>query len=223
MKIAMDGPGGAGKSSAAKAAAERLGFHYVDTGAIYRSLGCSLVRAGVPIEDEAAVEKAIADAKVEVFYNDQGQQVWVNGEDMAPYIRTPEAGEAASRTSAYPAVRAKLLQLQQDLGRKYDVIMDGRDIGTVVLPDADLKLFITADPAERGRRRYRELLDKGETKITLEQVTEDIRRRDERDRNRPIAPLRQADDAILLDTTTMSLEEVIDRICMMVKARSDQA
>jgi cytidylate kinase len=142
---------------------------------------------------------------------------------MAPYIRTPEAGEAASRTSAYPAVRAKLLQLQQDLGRKYDVIMDGRDIGTVVLPDADLKLFITADPAERGRRRYRELLDKGETKITLEQVTEDIRRRDERDRNRPIAPLRQADDAILLDTTTMSLEEVIDQICMMVKARSDQA
>lgn len=223
INIAIDGPGGAGKSSAAKAAAQKLGFHYVDTGAIYRSLGWYLVRAGVPIEEEEAVRNAIASADVEVFYNEEGQQVWVNGEDMAPYIRTPEAGEAASRTSAYPSVRDKLLNLQKDLGARYNVIMDGRDIGTVVLPDADLKIFITADPEERGRRRYRELMERGQKNVSLEQVIEDIRRRDERDRNRPIAPLRQAEDAVFLDTTHMSLDEVIDRVCYLAAQIGEKA
>lgn len=215
INIAIDGPGGAGKSSAAKAAAKRLGFHYVDTGAIYRSLGCYLMRAGVPVEDEQSVAQAIISAKVDVFYDEHGQQIWVNGEDMAPYIRTPEAGDAASKISAYAAVRDKLLGLQKDLGMRYNVIMDGRDIGTVVLPDADLKIFITADPRERGRRRYRELVERGQENIELEQVIADICRRDERDMNRSIAPLRQAEDAILLDTTHMGLDEVIDRVCAL--------
>ncbi len=217
LTVAVDGPGGAGKSSAAKGVSARTGLHYVDTGAMYRGLGLYVKEAGVDINDPEAVAEAIRELSVEVSYTEEGQQITVNGRNMTPFIRTAEAGDAASRTSAYPAVRAKLLDLQRGLGERYDVIMDGRDIGTVIFPDADLKLFVTAAPEERGRRRYREYLEKGRTDITLEGIIEDIRQRDYRDSHRETAPLRQAEDAVFLDTTDMSLEEVIDFICTRVE------
>lgn len=224
INVAIDGPGGAGKSTAAKAVAARTGLHYVDTGAMYRGLGLYVLRAGVDIDDREAVARAIEPLVFDVTYTEEGQRVWVNGEDLTPFIRTPEASDAASRTSAYPEVRQKLLQLQQDLGKKYDLIMDGRDIGTVIFPNADLKLYVTADAAERGRRRYLELLEKGEKDITLEQVIADIEERDYRDSHREVAPLRQAEDAILLDTTHMTLGEVTDEICRLVEdVRSKKA
>ena len=216
INIAIDGPGGAGKSTVAREAAERMGLHYVDTGAMYRGLGYYLLSRGVDISREDEVEKAVASLDVQVTYTDEGQQVWVEGENMTPYIRTPEAGDASSRTAVYGCVRERLLQLQRDLAACYDVIMDGRDIGTNILPQADLKVYLTADPRERGRRRYREFLEKGRTDVDLEQIIEDIRRRDERDMNRAIAPLCQAEDARLLDTTHMTREEVVDQLCRWI-------
>lgn len=217
ISIAIDGPGGAGKSTAAKAAAKRCGLHYVDTGAMYRGIGVWLVRNGIDLDSQAAVAEAIAPLDVEVTFDEAGQHILVNGEDLTPFIRTPEASDAASRCSAYGEVRAKLLDLQQGLGAKYDIIMDGRDIGTVILPNADLKIFLTADAEERGRRRYLELLEKGQTGVTLEQTIEDIKARDYRDSHREVAPLRQAEDALFLDTTHMSLDEVIDRVCALAE------
>ncbi len=217
MTVAVDGPGGAGKSSAAKGVAARTGLHYVDTGAMYRGLGLYVKEAGTDINDPEAVAEAIRELSVEVLYNEEGQQIIVGGRNMTPFIRTPEAGDAASRTSAYPVVREKLLDLQRGLADHYELIMDGRDIGTVIFPDADLKLFVTATPEERGRRRYQELLEKGQTDITLEGVIEDIRARDYRDSHRAAAPLRQAEDAIFLDTTELTLDEVIDFICGKVE------
>ena len=224
ISIAIDGPGGAGKSTAAKAAATRCGLHYVDTGAMYRGIGVWLLRNGIDLNDQAAVARAIAPLDVEVTFDEAGQHIWVDGEDLTPFIRTPEASDAASRSSAYAEVRAKLLALQQNLGKKYDIIMDGRDIGTVILPNADLKIYLTADAEERGRRRFLELLEKGQTDVTLEQTIEEIKERDYRDSHREVAPLRQAEDALFLDTTHMNLDEVIDRVCGLIdetKARNE--
>lgn len=212
FNVAIDGPGGAGKSTAAKLVAKETGFHYVDTGAMYRSLGIWLCRAGVDVDDIETVAKLLPTLSVDVFYDEVSQHVTVNGEDMTPYIRTQEAGDAASRVSVHPEVRAFLLDLQKGLGKRYNVIMDGRDIGTCILPNADLKVFITAAPEERGRRRYAELLEKGDTSKSLEQIIEEIKERDYRDTHREAAPLRQAEDARFLDTTNMTLDEVKDTI-----------
>ena len=210
--VAVDGPAGAGKSTIAKLVAKRLGLVYVDTGAMYRALAIHFIRKGVDPDDTAAVAEACADASVTIRYENGVQQVWLNGEDVTPLLRTEEAGNMASKTSVIPAVREKLLELQRSLARDQDVIMDGRDIGTNILPGADVKIYLTASAETRARRRYEELREKGEA-CDLEEITRDILERDERDMNREIAPLKQAEDAHLIDSSDMTIPEVVDAIC----------
>ena len=217
LNVALDGPSGAGKSSAAKAAALKMGLRYVDTGALYRAVGYALAATGVDLEDEAQVAQKISELNVRLYYEEDGQHVSVNGEDMTPYLRTAQAGMVASRVAVYGCVRELLLEIQQQAGREYDVIMDGRDIGTNVLPNADLKIYITASAEERGRRRYGELERNGALDKPLEEIIAEINRRDYRDMNREIAPLKQAEDAVLLDTTHMTLEEVVEAICKLIR------
>jgi cytidylate kinase len=205
--VAIDGPSGAGKSTMAKRAAEALNFLYVDTGAIYRTVGLSAFRAGVTPEDEGQMAALLSDLRIDLDYGADGlQHMYLNGEDVTGEIRRPEISMYASRVSAVPAVRAFLLQKQRDLAATRNVIMDGRDIGTVVLPDADVKIFLTASPEERANRRYAELVERG-TETTFEEVLSDILQRDRNDMTRATAPLRQAEDAILVDTTGISLED----------------
>lgn len=220
ISIAIDGPSGAGKSTAAKMLAARLHFHYVDTGALYRALGYVLSRAGVNLDEEAPVRAAIQPLTVRLVFNEQGQRVLVNEEDVTPFLRTAQAGENASRVSVHASVRDKLLEIQRRAAREYNVIMDGRDIGTQVLPQADLKVFITASVQERARRRYHELQENQTLSQSMEEIIADIQKRDERDRNRAIAPLRKADDATKLDTTHMNLEQVVQALCDLVAERS---
>ena len=210
--VAVDGPAGAGKSTIAKLVAKRLGLVYVDTGAMYRALAIHFIRKGVDPDDTGAVAEACADASVTIRYENGVQQVWLNGEDVTPLLRTEEAGNMASKTSVIPAVREKLLELQRSLAREQDVIMDGRDIGTNILPGADVKIYLTASAETRARRRYEELREKGEA-CDLEEITRDILERDERDMNREIAPLKQAEDAHLIDSSDMTIPEVVDAIC----------
>lgn len=210
--IAIDGPAGAGKSTIAKKIAGELGFIYVDTGALYRTIALYLLRKGIDGHDAAAIEAECPAINVTLAYNDQGeQQVYLNGENVTAFIRTEEVGNMASVTSAVPAVRAALLDLQRGLARDGDVLMDGRDIGTHVLPDAFLKIYLTASPAVRARRRYDELIKKGET-CDLADIERDIIQRDKQDMTREIAPLRQAEDALLVDTSDMTIDEVVDTI-----------
>lgn len=216
LNIAIDGPSGAGKSTAAKAAAQQMGIHYVDTGALYRAVGYVLTQAGIDVAQEAQVAEKIADLDVRLYYEEDGQHVSVNGADVTPYLRTAEAGEGASKVAVHGCVRNKLLEIQRRAGREYDVIMDGRDIGTYVLPEADLKLYITASAEARGLRRYKELEKNGSLNTSLAQIIEDINERDYRDSHREIAPLRQAEDAVLLDTTDMPLEAVIEEVCRLI-------
>jgi len=215
--VAIDGPGGAGKSTVAKAAASREGMQYVDTGAMFRAVAYALIRQGIDPADEAAIEPVIGDMNVRVDYIDHRQIVSVEGEDVTPYIRTPEVGQGASKVGVHGCVRTKLLAIQRQVAEDYSVIMDGRDIGTVVLPNADLKLFITASPEERARRRFREMAAAGNTEADLKTIEAEIRERDYRDSHRAIAPLKQAEDAYLLDTTEMTLEEVVDKVCAMIE------
>ena len=214
--VAIDGPGGAGKSSVAKAVAGREGMQYVDTGAMFRAVAYALIQRGIDPSDEAAIEPVIGDLNVRVDYIDHKQVVSVEGVDVTPYIRTPEVGQGASKVGVHGCVRTKLLAIQRQVAEDYSVIMDGRDIGTVVLPHADLKIFLTASAEERARRRYREMVAAGDTSADLKQIEAEIRERDYRDSHRAIAPLKQAEDAYLLDTTEMTLEEVIDTICAMI-------
>ena len=217
--IALDGPAGAGKSTVAKLTAKRLQMHYVDTGAIYRTLGLALYRLGVDLEDEKAVEAALPSLDVAIRYQNDVQHMTVNGEDLTKQIRTQEVGTMASVTAVYGCVRDKLLSCQRTLAEQYEVIMDGRDIGTVVLPDAELKIYLTADVRERAMRRFLELEAKNPGTNSLEEIEEQVRERDERDMNRAIAPLRKVDDAVEIDTTHMSAEEAADRIAELAEKR----
>ena len=216
ISVAIDGPAGAGKSTIARAAAARFGFLYVDTGALYRTIALSVLRQKVDPSDEEGVKAALPQTKVELGFVDGEQRVYLNGEDVSEEIRTPEISMNASKVSAIPAVRAFLLGLQQELARTHDVLMDGRDIGTVVLPNATVKVFLTASAAVRAKRRVDQLAEKGMT-VDYEQTLREIEERDENDRNRAIAPLKQAPDAVLLDTSEMTLEESIDALCALVK------
>ena len=211
VNIAIDGPSGAGKSTVSRAVAKKLGFLYVDTGAIYRTVGLWVARNGKNPENEAEVKPLLSGAKINMTYNEKGQRLWLNGEDVSEAIRTPEASRNASKVSALPCVRTFLLDMQRRIAAENDCIMDGRDIGTVVLPKADLKLFLTASAEDRARRRTLELEERG-TPQKYESVLADIEERDERDKNRPIAPLKQAEDAILFDTTGNTLEQSVQAV-----------
>ncbi len=218
FNIAIDGPAGAGKSTIAKAVAARLGFIYVDTGAMYRTIALYLLDHGIEGKDIAAIEAALPDISVELKYEESTQQVWLNGEDVSGRIRNEAVVNMASVASAHPPVRAKLLSLQQDMAAACDVIMDGRDIGTCILPNAQVKIFLTASVQERASRRYKELCAKG-VDCDLEAIAADIAQRDYQDSHREVSPLRQAEDAILVDSSAMTIEEVIEAIISIVKEK----
>lgn len=210
--VAIDGPAGAGKSTIAKLVAKEKGYIYVDTGAMYRGLAIHFLNKGVNPDDREAVAEACRDAEVSIGYEDGVQQIYLNGENVTSMLRTEEVGNMASRTSAIPQVREKLLELQRSLAREKDVIMDGRDIGTNILPDADVKIYLTASVETRAMRRYTELKEKGES-CNQEEIARDISERDERDMTREIAPLKKAEDAILVDSSDMTIPEVVAEIC----------
>lgn len=216
MNIAIDGPAGAGKSTIAKKLAKKLGFIYVDTGAMYRAMAYYFLQHGIPAEDEKAVAEACQKVDVTIAYEGEEQQVILNGENVNGVIRTEEVGNMASATSIYPVVRSKLVELQQGLAAKEDVIMDGRDIGTCVLPNAQIKIYLTASAAVRAKRRYNELTAKG-VSCDLEEIQRDIVDRDYRDMHRETSPLKQAEDAVLLDSSEMDAEEVADAILEIYK------
>ena len=214
--VAIDGPAGAGKSTIAKLVAKGKGYIYVDTGAMYRALAIHFLKKGIAPENTEKVIEACRDADVSIRYEDGAQQVYLNGENVTGMLRTEEVGNMASKTSAVPEVREKLLELQRTLAKENDVIMDGRDIGTNILPDADVKIYLTASVETRAKRRYDELKEKGED-CDLDQIAQDIKERDERDMNRETAPLRKAEDAILVDSSHMSIPEVVSEICSHCK------
>ena len=216
INIAIDGPAGAGKSSVAKAVAAKLGFIYVDTGALYRSIGVNALRNGLNTEDAAAVTALLPATKVELKFIDGTQRVFLNDEDVSETIRMPEASMAASNVSAIPAVRTFLLDLQRDMAKNNNVIMDGRDIGTVILPDAQYKFFLTASAEVRADRRFKELAEKG-ISVDYKALLEEIIQRDYNDSHRETAPLKQADDAILIDSSDMDIDEVINAIISNIK------
>ncbi len=216
--IAIDGPAGAGKSTIAKTTASELGFVYVDTGAMYRAMALYFLRQGIAKEDEKAIEKACREIEVSIRYEDGVQQVLLNGENVSGLIRTEEVSNMTSATSVYKSVRQKLLELQRQLAATSNVIMDGRDIGTCVLPDAQTKIYLTASSHVRALRRHKELLEKGET-CNLEEIEQDIIERDYRDMHRDIAPLKQAEDAVFLDSSRMTIRQVVDGIINAARER----
>lgn len=216
--IAIDGPAGAGKSTIAKRVAKELGFIYVDTGAMYRSMALYFLRNGIKGNEEDKVADACNEIEVSIEYEEGEQQVILNGENVNAYIRTEEVSMMTSDTSKYSKVREKLLSLQRDLAKKKDVIMDGRDIGTCVLPDADLKVYLTASSTERARRRYQEQMERG-IECDFDQIEKDIIARDEQDMNREISPLKQAEDAVLVDASDMTIEEVVAKVVSLYRDR----
>lgn len=218
INIAVDGPAGAGKSTIARGAAKELGFIYVDTGALYRAVGLNALRLGIDTKDIEKIGTSLVNAVVELKFINGEQKVFLNGEDVSEAIRTPEASMAASNVSAIPAVRDFLFELQRDIAKKNNCLIDGRDIGTVVLPWAQIKIFLTASPEERAMRRYKELIAKG-TASEYSQVLEEMKQRDFNDSTRAIAPLKPADDSVLIDTTGYSLEESINLVIKMIKER----
>lgn len=217
--IAIDGPSGAGKSSLARAAAAQFGFIYVDTGAIYRTVGLAAYRRGLDRHDENAVKAMLPELKIEMRYNEAGEQrMFLNGDDVSAEIREPEISICASDVSALPAVRAFLLEMQRHMAREHSVIMDGRDIGTVVLPQAELKIFLTASAKARAARRHLELRRKG-IESSFEEVLRDIEYRDEQDTARAAAPLKKADDAVLVDTSDIDFEQSLALLCGIIEKR----
>ncbi|MDD5887812.1 MAG: (d)CMP kinase [Oscillospiraceae bacterium] len=218
FNIAIDGPAGAGKSSIAKEAARRLGFIYVDTGALYRTVALNAIRNNVSLNDPAAIAETLPNAKISLAFADGTQRVMLNGEDVSEQIRTPDVSAGASKVSAVPAVRQYLFDLQKNLAAENDCLMDGRDIGTVVLPNAQLKVFLTASPEERARRRWNQLKE-ADTEADYDEILKDVNQRDYQDTHREIAPLKQADDAILLDTTHMNFEEVVAELLRLTEER----
>ncbi|MBC5742993.1 (d)CMP kinase [Lachnospiraceae bacterium MD308] len=209
--IAIDGPAGAGKSTIAKLVAKEKGYIYVDTGAMYRGLAIHFLDKGIRAEDTDKIIEACEDAQVTIRYEDGVQQVYLNGQNITSRLRDEEVGNMASKSSPVPEVRKKLLELQQGLAREQDVIMDGRDIGTCVLPEADVKVYLTASVETRAKRRYDELTEKG-IACNLDEIAKDIAERDERDMTRKTAPLKQAEDAVLIDSSHMTIEEVVAAI-----------
>lgn len=218
FNVAIDGPAGAGKSTIAKSVAAELNFIYVDTGAMYRAIALYLIRNGIKADENAKISEKCKEAQVSIQYVDGKQVVLLNGEDVNPYIRTEEVGNMASASSTNPDVRAQLLDLQRDLAAKNDVIMDGRDIGTNILPHAQVKIYLTASIEVRAKRRYNELIAKG-MECDLKEIEKDIAERDERDMNREIAPLKQAEDAVFLDTSDMGIEEVKNAIIDLIRSK----
>ena len=214
--IAMDGPAGAGKSTIAKKLAADLGYVYVDTGAMYRAMAYYFLQNNIAADDEAAISAACPDVNVTIEYKDGAQQVILNGENVNGVIRNEEVGNMASATSVYPVVRTKLVELQRQLAAKQSVIMDGRDIGTVVLPDANVKIYLTASSKVRAKRRYDELTAKGE-KCDLDAIEQDIIDRDYRDMHRETSPLKQADDAVLLDSSDLDIDGVVAKMKEIIK------
>ena len=220
ISVAIDGPSGAGKSTVARAVAMKLCYVYVDTGAMYRAIGLAVCRKGVSGEDAAGIAAALDGIEITLRYENGTQHVLLCGEDVSDAIRTPEIAYYASKVSAVPEVRQFLLDLQRNMAKKGNILMDGRDIGTVILPDAQVKIFLTASAKCRAERRYRELIAKGQD-VTLERVLSDIESRDEQDRTRAIAPLRQAEDAVLLDTGNLTLEESIEAVLRIIREKTE--
>ncbi|MFR1729511.1 MAG: (d)CMP kinase [Eubacterium sp.] len=220
INVAIDGPAGAGKSTLARGAAKKLGYIYVDTGALYRTVALAATRNGV-LESAEKTEQMLKDITVDLAFDDAGAQcVYLNGEDVSSLIRTPEISMAASNVSKIPAVRAFLLGLQRDIAAKNNVIMDGRDIATVVLPDAQVKIFLTASPECRAERRYKELLEKGEN-VKYDDVLADVNARDYQDSHREIAPLKPAEDSVIADTSGKSLPQSIEMIISVIKEKTN--
>ena len=218
IAIAIDGPSGAGKSSIARKMAEKMGYIYVDTGAMFRALGLKFLKNNVSVEDIETVKKILSDTTVDIAFRDGEQRVILDGVDVSDDIRTPEVSSAASKFSAISEVRLHLLDMQRNLAKNNNVIMDGRDIGTVVLPNADIKIFLTASAEERAQRRYRELIEKGQD-VKYEDVLADMKKRDYDDSHRAVAPLKRADDAVDIDTTGNSLEESVEMLYEFIKSK----
>ena len=218
--IAIDGPAGAGKSTIARSLAAKLGYIYVDTGALYRAVGVNAMRKGMDTKNAEQVTSILGETKVSLRFVDGEQRVFLGDEDVSLAIRTPEASMAASNVSAIPAVREFLFDLQRNIAKENDCLMDGRDIGTVVLPDAQVKIFLTASAEVRAKRRYDELLAKG-MKAEYNEVLEEMIQRDYQDSHRAIAPLKQADDAVLVDTSEMNLEQVLETLETIVKEKTE--
>ena len=215
--IAIDGPAGAGKSSIAKALSKRLGYIYIDTGAMYRALALFFLDEGVKDSEDSRIESLLEKLDISIKYEDGTQKVFLNGVDVSDKLRLEQIGKLASKFSAIGNVREKLVALQRKLAKKENVVMDGRDIGTVVLPNADLKIYLSASSKVRAKRRYLELLEKGNTDLDINLIEDEIIKRDEADINREISPLKQAEDAYYLDSSDMTLEEVVSKILSMVK------
>ena len=218
FKVAIDGPAGAGKSTIAKRIAKEMNFIYVDTGAMYRAIGLFIIRNGIDIHDEKAVSEKAKDAKVTLAYEEGTQVVILNGENVNGLIRNEEVSQAASVTSAFPAVRSILLDMQQEMAEKNDVVMDGRDIGTVILPNAEVKVFLTASVDERARRRFEEYKEKGK-EVDFEQLKAEIAQRDHQDMTREVAPLKQAEDAALVDSSDMTIDQVVEAIEKLINEK----
>ncbi|MGN0483298.1 MAG: (d)CMP kinase [Lachnospiraceae bacterium] len=218
FNIAIDGPAGAGKSTIAKRVASALSYIYVDTGAMYRAMALYFLEKGLDVKNEAIVSDICNEISIKIAYEDGEQQVLLNGENVNGRIRTEQVSNTASVTSAYPAVRKKLVELQQQLAKETDVIMDGRDIGTCVLPDAPVKIYLTASVETRAMRRYEELKAKGEA-CDLKEIEKDIEDRDYRDMHRDVSPLKQAEDAILVDSSDLTIDEVVTKILNIVKEK----
>ena len=217
--IAIDGPAGAGKSTIARRVARELSFIYVDTGAMYRAMALYLLRRKVNRDDTEQIGNICQDAEISIEYQNGEQIVLLNGENVNSYLRTEEVGNMASVSSAVPRVREKLLSLQRKLAKDMSVVMDGRDIGTTILPDADVKIYLTASSLTRAKRRYLELQEKG-TVCNLDEIQKDIEERDQRDMNREISPLRQAEDAVLVDSSDLTIQQVVDRILQIFRSKT---
>ena len=220
VNVAIDGPAGAGKSTVAKAAAAKLGYIYVDTGALYRAVGVCALRSGIDTKNADGVSSLLPEISVELKFIDGVQHVLLNGDDVSVEIRTPDASMAASNVSAIPAVRAFLFDLQRDIAEKNNCLMDGRDIGTVVLPNAQVKIFLTADPEERAMRRYKELKEKG-SDVKYEDVLDDLIKRDYQDSHREIAPLKPAEDSVVFNTTGYTLEESVAKVISIIEEKTN--
>ena len=217
--IAIDGPAGAGKSTIARRVAKELSFIYVDTGAMYRAMALYLLRREVNKDDTEQIGNICQDAEISIEYQNGEQTVLLNDENVNSYLRTEEVGNMASVSSAVPRVREKLLSLQRKLAKDMSVVMDGRDIGTTILPDADVKIYLTASSLTRAKRRYLELQEKG-TVCNLDEIQKDIEERDQRDMNREISPLRQAEDAVLVDSSDLTIQQVVDRILQIFRSKT---
>lgn len=218
FKIAIDGPAGTGKSTIAKQVARRENLVYIDTGAMYRAMSLLMLQNGIPLNDAEKIGQECSRAQIDISYENGEQAVFLNGENVDAFLREERVGNAASAVSAVPRVRERLVQLQRELAESADVVMDGRDIGTVVLPDADLKIFLTASSRVRAERRYRELQEKG-IEADLKIIQRDIEERDHRDMTRETSPLRQAEDAVVIDSSMMTVDEVIQNILDLIQSR----